>query len=307
MQIDRNTIQQYATFELLAKEVVHGFITGLHKSPFHGFSVEFAEHRQYNKGESTKHIDWKLFGRTDRLYIKQYEEETNLRCLFLIDQSPSMYYPENNTFLDKVSYASLLCASLMEILRRQRDVYGLGIFDEDLLFTSELKSTTAHFSFLLEQLQNLSFQKPVERNFSTPLVDVLHNMAESMPKRSMIVICTDFYRNNKDTQALFDALAHLKHRKHEVLLFHMLEEETEQNLNLSNREHIFLDAETGESVKAYPHQIQQNYIAEQQKRLSELQLLAGQSKVDYLRVPVNEPFTKLMLEFLQKRKKILSQ
>ena len=306
MQIDRNTIQQYASFELLAKEVVHGFITGLHKSPFHGFSVEFAEHRQYNKGESTKHIDWKLYGRTDRLYIKQYEEETNLRCRFLIDQSPSMYYPKNDKFLDKVSYASLLCASLMEILKKQRDAYGLGIFDENLLFTSELKSTEAHFSYLLEQLQNLSFQKPVERNLSTPLVDVLHTMAESMPSRSMVVICTDFYRKETDLQSLFDSLAHLKHRKHEVLLFHLLEEETEQNLNLSNREHIFLDAETGETVKAYPHQIQQNYIQAQENRIAELQLLAGQSKVDYMRVPVNEPFTKLMLEFLQKRKKILS-
>jgi uncharacterized protein (DUF58 family) len=304
MQINREQIHKLGSLEILAKQVVQGFITGLHKSPFHGFSVEFAEHRQYNPGEATRHIDWKLFGRSDRLYVKQYEEETNLRCKVLLDVSPSMFFPKKGNTLSKFEFSSIAAASIMEILRKQRDAFGINLFDESTLFDSEVKSTSSHFSFLIDQLENVEEGQAEKRSEKTPLAETLHRLAETSSKRSLLIVFSDFY-NQDNLSELFDAFNHLRYNKHEVVLFHVIEHDVEATLNLENREYAFVDSETGEEIKAYPNQIREQYLEKFNAQKKDLELLAGQAKIDYVETIVNEGVEKVLLQYLQKRKKIL--
>ena len=207
---------------LLAKQVVEGFITGIHKSPFHGFSVEFSEHKLYNKGESTRHIDWKLFAKTEKLYTKKYEEETNLRCHIIIDNSASMHYPDvkNQSVgdLNKIGFSAVAAASLMEILKRQRDAVGLSIYSDTYEYYSPEKGSERHRKMLLNQLQQLLVS---ESNTSTNTYQYLHEIAEKIHRRSLIFLFTDMFQTTKDKEELFEALRHLKYNKHEVVLFHM--------------------------------------------------------------------------------------
>ena len=210
--IDRKNIQTFENLELLAKQAVEGFITGLHKSPFHGFSVEFAEHRLYNTGESTKHIDWKLYVRTDKMFVKRYEEETNLRCRIILDHSSSMYFPklEKPTLEEpnKMLFSICCTAALMNLLKRQRDAVGLSIFSENLeLHTSE-RSTTQHHQLLLHELEKI-WNHQVEQK-STFAVDALHEIAENINKRSLVILFTDMMDNSEQTDELYAALQHLK-------------------------------------------------------------------------------------------------
>jgi uncharacterized protein (DUF58 family) len=286
--------------ELLAKQVVEGFITGMHKSPFHGFSVEFAEHRQYNPGEATRHIDWKLFGRTDKLYVKKYEEETNLRCQLLVDCSPSMYYPEKS--LSKIKFSAIAAASLMNLMKKQRDAVGLTLFSDKVNFQSDTRSASSHFRMLLNELETTMLSKPAPTN--TDVVNVLHEMAEKIHRRSLIILFSDMFENTDLYEPLFAALQHLKYNKHEVVLFHTIQQKTELEFNLDNKPYLFEDIETGEKVKLFPHEVQEHYQEKMGAFYNELKFRCTQYHIDFVEADVDNGIEQILLPFLVKRQRM---
>ena len=303
-------IQKYSALELLAKQVVEGFITGLHKSPFHGFSVEFAEHRIYNPGESTKHIDWKLYGRSDKLFIKRYEEETNLRCQLVIDASSSMYYPidaktaaaeQNN----KINFSIKSAAALSELLLRQCDAVGLSIFSDKLSFHTPARSSTVQKKMLFTELENLQQHYNPKSTTETFAGTLLDQIAEITHKRSLIVIFSDMFDNADKEDTLFAALQHLKHKKHEVLLFHVHEKKSELNFDFENRPHHFIDMESGEEIKLNPQQAKENYLKLMSSYLSDLKTKCGQYKIDFIESDITEGFDKVLYAYLIKRAALL--
>lgn len=299
-QVDLAAVRQFGNMEFLAKQMVEGFITGLHKSPYHGFSVEFSEHRLYNSGESTRHIDWKVFARTDKLFVKRYEEETNLRCHILLDVSPSMYYPEE-TF-GKLTFGALGAAALATMLQKQRDAVGLITFADKILEQTQVKSTGSHVHTIIMALQNLLNQpRPTGQ---TDVATVLHQIAQQIPKRSLVIIFSDMFSRQEDTEAIFAALQHLKHRNHEVLLFQVMDRKTEEAFEFAERPYLFVDVETGEELKLQPSQVRENYKAAIEEFKKGLELKCGQYKIDFIEVDINEPFDKVLYGYLVKRGKM---
>ncbi|MFC5270389.1 DUF58 domain-containing protein [Adhaeribacter terreus] len=299
-QVDLATVRQFGNMEFLARQLVEGFITGLHKSPYHGFSVEFSEHRLYNSGESTRHIDWKVFARTDKLFVKRYEEETNLRCHILLDVSPSMYYPEATN--GKLTFSALAAAALTTMLQKQRDAVGLITFADKILEQSPVKSTGSHVHTLMMTLQNLLNQpRPTGQ---TSVAKVLHQIAQQIPKRSLVIIFSDMFSRLEDSDAIFAALQHLKHQNHEVLLFHVMDQKTEEAFEFSERPYLFVDVETGEELKLQPSQVRENYKAAMETFKHGLELKCHQYKIDFIPVDINEPFDKVLYGYLVKRGKM---
>ncbi len=292
--------------ELLANQVVEGFITGMHKSPFHGFSVEFAEHRLYNKGESTKHIDWKLYAKTDKLFVKRYEEETNLRCHLIIDNSASMHYPlvknvspEN---LNKIGFSVIASAALLEILRRQRDAYGMSIYAEETEYYAPAKGSERHRRMLLANLDKVLGQ---ETQTQTKTYTALHEIAEKIHRRSLIFLFTDMFQADTDEEKLFEALRHLKYNKHEVVLFHTFDGKHELNFDFDNTPKRFLDVETGEHINLYADQIKGNYKIAVEKYFNTLKMKCMQYKIDYVPVDINQGFEQVLTAYLISRRKFL--
>lgn len=298
MTTNISEINQYDNLGLIAKQLVDGFITGLHKSPYHGFSVEFAEHKLYNHGESTRHIDWKVFSRTDRLYTKQYEEETNLRCRILIDNSASMHYPQPGK--DKLKFSIFAASALSYLLTKQRDVVGLSVFSDKVEDETDLRSTKAHLNTILSKLSELEKNTP---NTQTDISSVLHEMADKIHKRSLVVIFSDMFQNTNE-EDLLNALQHLKHNKHEVILFHVSDYESELNFEFDDRPYKFIDLETNESVKVNPHDIKDIYRKEMAKFYQDLKIKCGMMKVDFVPVNTNDSFDKILGAYLIKRKKM---
>ena len=302
--IDRTQIQAYSHLELLAKQVVEGFITGLHKSPFHGFSVEFAEHRLYNTGESTRHLDWKLFAKTDKLFVKRYEEETNLRCRIIMDVSTSMQFPEKveKGKHNKLQFSIYAAAALVELLRRQRDAYGLSLFSDKIEFHSEAKSNASHQRLVYHELERLLEGDLTQK--STFAVDALHHISEMIHKRSLVIIFSDMLDNSDREDDLLSALQHLKHNKHEVILFHVVDQKTELDFDFENRPYRFVDMESGEEVKLNPNEVKEQYVKEVKEREKELRLKCGQYGIDFVSADVGKSFNQVLLPFLTKRKKL---
>ena len=293
----------YGNLELLAQQVVEGFITGLHKSPFHGFSVEFAEHRQYNNGDSVKNIDWKLYAKTDKLYSKRFEEETNLRCQFVIDVSSSMYFPEPKN--NKLSFSIQATASLMYLLKKQRDAFGLSLFTDEILLNSHAKSTTVHQKYLFTQLEEL-LQKP-KVNAETNLSEALHQVAELIHKRSLVVIFSDLFNTemgNDKTNEFFDALQHLKFNKHEVVVFNVVDKSKEVDFNFENRPYQFIDMETGETIKVHTNQVKENYTAAVSSYRQQIALKCAQYKIDLIDADINGGYYSILQSYLIKRQKL---
>lgn len=286
--------------ELLAKQLVEGFITGLHKSPYHGFSVEFAEHRLYNFGESTRHIDWKVYAKTDRLYTKRYEEETNLRCYMVLDASSSMYYPKPEH--GKIKFSILAGAAISFLLQKQRDAVGLFAFGEKIDFQSDAKSTSTHLHNLLKHYQRLFDQPAVQQK--TNVAQVLHEVAEKIPKRSLVVIFSDMLQNETDQEEIFSALNHLKHNKHEVLLFHVNDKATELNFEFEDRPYRFEDLETGQVVKLTPTEIKKAYKKQMDEAFKNLFLKCSQLKIDFVDADIKGGFDKILSTYLTKRAKM---
>src|SRR5210317_436223 len=207
IQYELNKTGSFKNLELLAKEVVEGFIAGMHKSPFHGFSAEFAEHKIYNRGESTRHIDWKLYAKTEKLFTKRYDEETNLRCHIILDNSSSMHYPKVNGFsinnLNKIGFSALASACMMYILKRQRDAVGLSIYSDKYDYYAPEKGSERHHRMLLEQLAKVT--TTAQKNKETDTYQYLHHIAEKIHRRSLIFVFTDMFQTHVDDEKLFDA------------------------------------------------------------------------------------------------------
>ena len=298
-----------ANTELFAKQVVEGFITGLHKSPYHGFSVEFAEHRLYNTGESTKHIDWKLFGRTDKLFVKRYEEETNLRCQLVIDASSSMYYPKlKSPSLEKPNkllFSIYASAVMMNLLKKQRDAVGLSIYTEQLEIHTQNRTTQRHHRILYNELDKLLLVDPVESVKQTESTIALHQVSELLHKRSLVIIFTDFIHPTKTIEEQFEAYKHLKYNKHEVVLFYLNEPITEKDLEFDNKPYKFVDLETEEEIKLSPNLYQKKYKEQAEYYLKELKLKCLQYKIDFVEIDINKGFDKVLNSYLLKRQKML--
>jgi len=301
---DKYDLKSLNNLELLAKQVVEGFIIGMHKSPFHGFSVEFAEHRLYNPGESTKNIDWKVYGRTDKMFVKKFEEETNLRCQIVIDTSSSMYFPKGDVKeqLNKLQFSSLAAASLMNLLRKQRDAFGLSTFEDTLHVHTRAKSSTTHYRLMLSELDKLIKDKAEQK--STAATDALHQIADSIHKRSLVVIFSDMFDQSDDNDALFSALQHLKHNKHEVILFHVIDKEKEIDFEYQNRPYIFIDMETGEKIKLQSDQVKEHYQERVLAYKEALQMKCLQYRIDYFEADINKGYYPILQSYLVKRSKM---
>ncbi|QOI97923.1 MAG: DUF58 domain-containing protein [Flammeovirgaceae bacterium] len=296
MRLNLDDIHQPTSLELLARQLVEGFITGLHKSPYHGFSVEFAEHRLYNDGESTRHIDWKVYARTDRLFTKRYEEETNMRCLIAIDTSPSMFYPTEN--LAKIRFSSIVSAALITLLNRQRDAVGLCLFSDSIRALTPVKSTPTHREKLLITLENLlrEPQPPVHSAVAT----VLHEVAEKIHRRSLVVIFSDMF-DSENPEELFKALQHLKHNKHEVIVFHVMDHGSELRFEFEDRPTEFIDLEGGQRVKLNPADVREHYNKEAAKFYNDLKMRCNQYKIDFVPADVRMDINTILQTYLIKR------
>jgi uncharacterized protein (DUF58 family) len=300
-------LHQFDNIELLAKQVVEGFIIGLHKSPYHGFSVEFAEHRLYNPGDAIKNIDWKVYARTDRLYVKRFEEETNLRCYLVIDASSSMYFPEdaggeNKATINKIKFSSVSAAAIMYMLKKQRDAVGLSIFSDSVETHTRARSTTMHHNLLNTHLQKVLNRK--ERNRSTAAARCLHQIADNVHKRSLIIIFSDMLENTENQEEIFSALQHLKYNKHEVVLFHVVDKKHELDFEFENRPHIFIDIETGDEVKLQPNQVKDFYKKQMAKFIDQLKLKCSQYGIDFVAADINNDFRQVLLPYFVKRSKM---
>jgi uncharacterized protein (DUF58 family) len=306
--IDQGRLEQFSPLEFLARQVVEGFITGLHKSPFHGFSVEFAEHRLYNAGESIRNIDWKLFGRTERLYTKRYEEETNLRCQVFIDNSSSMYYPviaqPDITHPNKITFSIYVTAALLYLFRKQRDAAGISFFSDAVELHTQCKSSSVHHKYLFAELEKRLAPIPVEERKRTSAAAAVHELAERIHKRSLVIIFSDMFENTGTSDELFSALQHLKHNKHEVVLFHVTDKSKEIDFNFENRPYRFIDLESGEQLRVFPSKLKEQYTQSVERFQKELKLKCGQYHIDLIEADINAGFEQVLLPYLVKRGKL---
>lgn len=305
IQQELNKTSGFTNLELLAKQVVEGFIAGMHKSPFHGFSAEFAEHKIYNHGESTRHIDWKLYAKTDKLFTKRYDEETNLRCHIIIDNSSSMHYPEVQKLsinsLNKIGFSALAAACMMHILKKQRDAVGLSIYSNAYDYYAPEKGSERHHRMLLDQLAKTAISKP--KNVGTETYQFLHHIAEKIHRRSLIFVFTDMFQTSIDNTKLFDALRHLKYNKHEVILFHVFDKARELNFDFDNQPKRFVDVETGEHINLYAENVKENYEKAITEFFNAIKLKCGQYQIKYVEADINESFNKILSTYMLERQK----
>ena len=297
----------FENLALLARQVVEGYISGIHKSPFHGSSAEFAEHKIYNPGESTKHIDWKLFAKTDKLFTKRYEEETNLRCHLILDNSSSMYYPSVPKLdldnLHKMGFAVLAAAALMELLKKQRDAVGLSVFSDSYQYYAPEKGSQRHYQMLLTALSEIGQQQP--QNQQTDLHTYLHLIAEKLKRRSLVVLFSDLFQDKVEDEQLFEALRHLKYNKHEVILFHLTDRATELEFDFENTPKRFVDVESGASVDLYPDQVRESYQQAMEEYLKEVKLVCARYDIKYVGVDIAEPFARVLNAFMVERQRFV--
>ncbi len=308
------SLSQVGNLELLARQVVEGFIIGLHKSPFHGFSVEFAEHRLYNPGESTRNMDWKVFARSEKMFVKRYEEETNLRCHVVIDISSSMYYPDEaerkkRDILSKIQFSIVAAAALFELLKKQRDAFALHLFANELEYNSQVRSTTQHHRLLVSKLEKLISIEAPKFNKKTSAADAIHLIAESIHRRSLVILFSDMLDDaiidEEHMEKLFSAMQHLKYNKHEVLLFHVVDRKKEIEFEFENRPFQFIDLETGEKIKLQPNELKKKYIESMHKMEKEIKIKCGQNRIELIEADINKGFQQILAPYLLKRSRLL--
>ena len=308
MSIDKNYIVPLGNLEFMTRQIVEGFMSGLHKSPFHGFSVEFAEHRLYNNGDPLRNVDWKLYGRTDKLFVKRYEEETNLRCQLVIDQSASMYFPVRQKLTfdnpNKLWFSVYSSAALMELMLRQRDAVGLDLFDNQISFHAEAKSATIQRKLILGKLEELLHPFDSSAAKQTSTTACLHQIAESLHKRSLVIIFSDMF-DNTENDKLFEALEHLRYNKHEVVLFHVFDANKELMFDFDNRPSRFVDLESGEVLRLNPLEIKEKYQKLMQQKKETLIRHCYQYHIDYVEADINRGYEQVLTSYLIKRQKLL--
>ena len=307
--MQQEQIARYKSLDFFARQVVEGFITGRHRSPLHGFSVEFSDYRQYNAGESTRNIDWRLFGRTDRLYVKQFQEETNLRCQLVVDHSASMLFPlEGQGDIEhpnKLTFSVYAAAVLVELLHRQRDAFGLTLLSDGIDLQTPCRSNAAHQQHVLAELDTLLAQQRPAANTptATNIAASLHLIAEQLHRRSLVVLFTDAFVDDRQRDDLFDALQHLRHNKHEVIIFHTFDRARELQLDYGSRPLRFVDLESGQVLRLQPSEVAQQYGDLMLRQQADLQQRAMQYRIDYVPVDVAQGFHQVLLPFLLKRSK----
>lgn len=284
-------ISRLDNLSLKARLVVEGFIVGLHKSPYHGFSVEFSEHRAYGAGDEIRHIDWKLWGKTDRFFVKQYEEETNLKSYLLLDQSKSMVY--NSHQVSKLEYAQVLAAAVGYLMLKQQDAVGLTLFDDQIRDQIPPRSKRSHLNAILSRLQNI-IPGP-----ETHIAPVLHQTAESIKKRGLIVLISDLF---DDPEEVLSGLQHFRYKGHEVVVFHILDPQ-EIRLDFPERTR-FKDMETGEDIVTEPWYIQADYQKSMEIFCENYKNKFRQNNIDYIRITSNQPLDIALSEYLIKRKRL---
>lgn len=303
--IEKYELHKVEHFELLAKQVVEGFIIGLHQSPYHGFSAEFAEHKLYNPGESTKNIDWKVYGRTEKLFNKKYDDETNLRCQIVLDTSGSMGLinrQKGQQKLSKLQWASLASAAMIYLLKKQRDAFGLTLFDQKIYQHTPASGSLKQSRLLLSYLDEF-FQEKASLANTTDIATSLHEVAERINKRSLVVVFSDFFDQMEEMDAIFAALQHLKYNKNEVIVFNVVDQAKEIQFNFTNKPTQFIDLETGEKVKLRPDDIKELYHQKMQTFMDTFSLKCLQFGIDYQMADINQDFNEVLRAFLLKRNK----
>ena len=296
-------LRSVLALDFLARAIVEGFITGLHKSPYHGFSVEFSEHRPYNTGESIRFIDWKLYARTEKLFVKKFEQETNLRNFIVLDTSSSMIFPLDGKKSNKLEFAIYISAALMFLFRKQRDANGLVVFSDKIDFFAEAKLNDAHFNFLIGELQKILESYQNFTNKKTDLINTLHTIAERLPRRSLVIIFSDLLIDN-DISELIKALQHLRYNKHEVLIFNIIDQNLEINFEFDNRPYKFVDIETGEYIKVNPLNIRDTYQKQVSNFFGEIRNRVAQLNIDIVPADINRDFSEVLITYLLKRQKL---
>ena len=315
--LDPTILARIGNLELIAKFVVEGFISGLHKSPYHGFSVEFSQYRQYMPGDDPKHIDWKAYARTDRYYIKQFEEETNLNCYLLLDTSESMAHPVDDEqtndatresdgagppSLSKLRYSSFLIASLAYFMAKQRDAVGFAYFDDVLRQYLPARSSTSHLHSILLTLETLETTK--NTRMGTPL----HQIAERLTKRGLVLFISDLYDENHEE--VIAGLEHLRYEGHEVIVFHVL---AQQELEFANFETgrssealiRFIDSENDAEIITTPQAIRESYLSNFNAFLDTYRLALRQADIDYNIITTATPIDLALASYLAKRQGVL--
>ena len=303
-----NQIKLSNNIEFFARQVVEGFITGKHKSPYHGFSVEFAEHRLYNSGESTRHIDWKLFARSDKLFVKRFEEETNLRCQLILDTSSSMYYPNFDKITfdkpNKILFSVYASAVLMNIFKKQRDAVGISTFSNEIETHILAKSSNRHHQLIYHELENILSINTKLNYRKTSTVSALHEIADRINQRSLVFMFTDMISDDNDLEKIFDAIKHLKHKKHEIVLFYVSDVPSEHLLEFDNKPYNFIDVESGESIKLNPSHYKEDYLKRVGDFLDLLRLKCLQYKIDLVEVDISKGYDQIITSYLLKRQKM---
>lgn len=301
-----DVVAQLDAMELRARAIVEGYITGLHRSPFHGFSVEFAEHRSYHPGDELRHVDWKVFAKTDRYYVKQYEEETNLRHVVVLDTSASMHY-RHAAALSKIEYAAHLAAALHYLMVRQRDATGLAAFDARVHTYLPPKATGGHLRQLFTTLEGLVAAdppKPTDATGGTAAAAALHELAERLPRRALVTVMTDLFETVAAQDELLRALQHLRHRGHEVLVFHVLEAETERAFRFPEGPVRFRDVETGEVVTLQPAQLREQYTEAVEAFTTRFRQRCRELKIDVEMLDTATPYDRALTAYLNKRRRL---
>jgi len=299
MKLDFTQIRKAGGLELLARQLVDGFMIGLHKSPYHGFSVEFAEHRLFNEGQSTRHIDWKVYARTDRLYTKQYEEETNLRCLLVLDASSSMFYPKEQPKMEFSIYAA---SALAWLLHKQRDAVGICLFSNVIEEMTSIKSSASHLNKIFARLENQL--NAASQPKTTSIAPVLHEVAEKIHARSLVILFTDMFEGNENHLELLKALQHLKHNKHEVLIFQITHQSTELHFDFEERPYEFIDMETNEKITLHPRDVKDSLQEKLASRRRELVSRCQQLKIDLAEADSGGDFQEVLQAYLIKRARL---
>jgi len=284
-------VSRLANMDLRARLIVEGLIAGMHRSPYHGFSVEFAEYRQYNAGESTKNVDWKIFAKTDRYYVKVFEDETNLRATLLLDRSASMDFGTSE--VTKLRYGSLLCAALSYLMIKQRDAVGLVVFDERINTIIPHRSIKRHLLYLLRTLEGIT------PGVKTEISGALHEVAERMRRRGLVILVSDLF---DEPDEVMNGLKHFRHRGNEVVLFHILDP-IEFTLDYG-REVRFVDKETGEKLRAQPWVLKTDYRLGVWDWISWLERECKENAIDYNLVTTETTFDQALVSYLNKRRRL---
>ncbi|MGC9337613.1 MAG: DUF58 domain-containing protein [Candidatus Cloacimonadia bacterium] len=290
--LDPEVAAKLENFEMRARLIVEGFITGLHKSPYHGFSVEFLEHREYLPGDTIKYIDWKVFGKSDRYFIKKFEEETNLKAYILIDSSKSMGFTSHK--ISKLEYAKMLASALSYLMIRQQDGVGLLPFSDHIHTYIPPRSTRSHLNIIFNELSQL------EPTSTTNTAEVLHNLAERIKKRGLIILISDLL---DDPNKIMMGLQHFRHQKHEVIVFHLLDE---QELAFRyNKKTRFVDMETGEEIITQPWEIKKIYLQKMEEMKKYFSARCRNAFIDYVSINTLTPYDKALFAYLIKRQKLV--